>query len=255
MAPLRSRLAAIPVRHLVLFLDFDGTLAPIASHPNKAKLERPVRETLRRLAKRLPVVIISGRALSDLRLRVGLSTVCYVGHHGWSCRETGKPPTWLAPPPSRRSVHRWFVALREAARGIAGAVVEHKGVSVSLHDRSVKTGQRARLKRRALRLVAPWISNGSAALLRGKRVLEVRSPRSWNKGSAVESLMRRSWARGRVPLYLGDDNTDIEAFPAVRRHHGFPVAVGKRLGRENAMSRLPDGKAVHKLLQWLAQRA
>ncbi|MGH7218870.1 MAG: trehalose-phosphatase, partial [Nitrospiraceae bacterium] len=72
---------------LILFLDFDGTLSPIASRPNLARLSRPMRETLRKLVSLLPVVVISGRAPKDLRRRVGLQKVCYVGHHGLSCLE------------------------------------------------------------------------------------------------------------------------------------------------------------------------
>ena len=75
---------------LILFLDFDGTLTPIVPRPSQAKLSRSVRETLRKLARRMPVVVISGRAPKDLRRRVGLKEVCYVGHHGLSCLEAGR---------------------------------------------------------------------------------------------------------------------------------------------------------------------
>ena len=60
MASLRARLAAISMSRLILFLDFDGTLTPIVSRPSQAKLSLSVRETLRKLAQRLPVVVISG---------------------------------------------------------------------------------------------------------------------------------------------------------------------------------------------------
>jgi trehalose-phosphatase len=75
-----ARLAAITMSRLILFLDFDGTLTPIVSSPNRARLSRPVRETLRKLVGLLPVVVISGRAPKDLRRRVGLQEVCYGGH-------------------------------------------------------------------------------------------------------------------------------------------------------------------------------
>ena len=67
MVSLRTRLAAIPMNRLILFLDFDGTLTPIVARPNLARLSRPVRETLRKLVGLLPVVVISGRAPRDLR--------------------------------------------------------------------------------------------------------------------------------------------------------------------------------------------
>ena len=149
MVSLRARLAAIPMNRLFLFLDFDGTLTPIVSRPNRARLNRTVRETLRKLVGLLPVVIISGRVPKDLRRRVGLQTVCYVGHHGLSCLEAGGDTTWLTTPPHRTLVLRWVQALRIAAEGIEGAFVEDKGVTVALHDRLVKLKQRSRLRRRA----------------------------------------------------------------------------------------------------------
>jgi trehalose-phosphatase len=75
-----ARLAAITMSRLILFLDFDGTLTPIVSSPNRARLSRPVRETLRKLVGLLSVEVISGRAPKDLRRRVGLQEVCYGGH-------------------------------------------------------------------------------------------------------------------------------------------------------------------------------
>jgi len=72
---------------LILFLDFDGTLPPIVPCPNRARLSRSVRETLWKLIGLLPVVAISGRIPEDLRRRVGLRKVCWVGHHGLSCLE------------------------------------------------------------------------------------------------------------------------------------------------------------------------
>src|SRR6185503_5778774 len=75
---------------LILFLDFDGTLTPIVSSPNRARLSRPVREMLRKLVGLLPVVVISGRAPKDLRWRVGLQEVRYGRHRRAARRGWGR---------------------------------------------------------------------------------------------------------------------------------------------------------------------
>src|SRR5712692_8388547 len=62
---LRSRLAGIPARQLLLLLDFDGTLAPIVLRPDRAMLPAPVRAVLLRLVRLMPVVVVSGRALRE----------------------------------------------------------------------------------------------------------------------------------------------------------------------------------------------
>ena len=191
MVSLRARLVAIPMNRLILCLVFDGTLTPIMPRPNLVRLSRPVRETLRKLVGLLPVVVISGRAPNDLRRRVGLQEVCYVGHHGLSCLEAGGEVTWLTTPPHRTLVRRWLRALRIAAKGIEGAFVEDKGVTIALHDRLVKAKQRSQLRRRARRVLAPWMARGSVSLLRGKRVLEARSSRAGGKGTANADLFWR----------------------------------------------------------------
>lgn len=253
MASLRARLAAISMNRLILFLDFDGTLTPIVPRPSQAKLNRSVRETLRKLAHRMPVVVISGRAPNDLRRRVGLEEVRYVGHHGLSCLEPGGDVTWLTPPPLRTLVRRWLQAMRSAAEGIGGAFVEDKGMTVALHDRLVHPKQRPRLRRRASRLLAPWIARGSVSLLRGRRVLEARSSRAGNKGTAVSMLLRRPWARHRVPVYFGDDHTDFDAFSVVHGR-GLAIRIGGRRGAAGEDAWIPHPKTLHALLDWLAVR-
>jgi Trehalose-6-phosphatase len=93
--------------------------------------------------------------------------------------------TWLTTPPRRTLVRRWVQAMRIAAEGIEGAIVEDKGMTVALHDRLVSPKQRSRLRRRARRVLAPWVAQGSVSLLRGHRVLEARSSSAGNKGTAV----------------------------------------------------------------------
>ena len=253
MVSLRARLSAISMNRLILFLDFDGTLTPIVPHPRQAKLSRSVRETLRKLARRVPVVIISGRAPIDLRRRVRLREVCYVGHHGLSCLEAGGEVTWLTTPPHRTLVRRWLKAIQTAAEGIEGAIVEDKGMTVALHDRLVNPKQRSRLRRRASRVLAPWIAQGSVSLLRGRRVLEARSPRAGNKGTAVSMLLRRPWARYRVPVYFGDDRTDFDAFSVVHGR-GLAIRIGGRRGAAGEDAWMSHPKTLHALLDWLAVR-
>jgi len=253
MVSIRARLAAISMNRLILFLDFDGTLTPIVSRPSQAKLSRSVKETLRKLARRIPVVVISGRAPKDLRRRVGLKEVCYVGHHGLSCLEAGRDVAWLTRPPHRTLVRRWLQAMRTAAEGIEGAIVEDKGMTVALHDRLVSPKQRSRLRRRARRGFAPWIAQGSVSLLRGHRVLEARSSSAGNKGTAVSMLLRRPWARHRVPVYFGDDRTDFDAFSAVHGR-GLAIRIGGRRGTAGEDARIPHPKTLHSLLDWLAAR-
>lgn len=247
---LRANLASLPPDRLLLFLDFDGTLTPIVSRPDRVRLKASVRGLLRRLAKAMPIVIVSGRALSELQRLVGVPALRYVASHGLVYREPGAKVRWFGRPASRRHVRGWVLALERAAKGIAGALVEDKESSVALHDRSVRPADRRTLRRRALRALEPWLAGRQAALIHGKRVLEVRPAASWNKGTAVARLLNEPWARGRSPVYFGDDRTDFDAF-RVLRGRGLSVRVGGRRSVAGEAAWLNSPEAVESLLRWL----
>lgn len=250
---LRSLLTAIPPRRIVVFLDYDGTLTPIARRPTEARLEASMRRTLRKLARLVPVVIISGRALSDLQQRVRIPGIRYVAHHGLMHKEPGSAVRWLGPRTSRKEVRAWAKALKSAAKGIVGALVEDKGLSIALHHRLVRPTDRPRLYRRVLRAVAPWLVRKKAALMRGKRVFEVRPVGAWNKGTAVAALLRQPWAFRRVPVYFGDDRTDFDAFSMVRGR-GLVVRVGGRRGVAGEDAWVSHPKMLQSVLEWLATK-
>src|SRR5262245_65992164 len=121
---------------LAVFLDYDGTLTPIVSRPGDAWLSESMRETLRSLAARLPVAILSGRDLDDVRGRVHVDGIVYAGSHGFDIAGAG-------------GLHRELGAaylpmldaaemeLREALDEIPGAQLERKHFSVAAHYRNV----------------------------------------------------------------------------------------------------------------------
>ncbi len=251
---LRARLAAGPPRRLLLLLDYDGTLTPIVRRPDEARLTGSVRRLLRLLVRSMPVVVVSGRALPNLRRLVGVPALRYVASHGLVYQEPRARVRWLGRPVSRGEVRHWGRALEQAAEGIRGAFVEDKGLSVALHDRLVPAGDRAPLRRRALRALAPWLADERVTLVRGKHVLEVRPAGPWNKGTAVAALLREPWAAGRVPVYFGDDRTDFDAFAALRGR-GLSVRVGGRRHAAGEDAWVPGTRAVESVLRWLQKRA
>lgn len=250
---LRARLAAGLPNHLLLFLDFDGTLTPIVRRPDRACLKASVRRLLRLLVRSIPIVIVSGRTLSDLRKRVEVASLRYVASHGLRYQEPAARPRWLGRRVSRERVRRWVRALEAAAAGARGALIEDKESGATLHDRMVHPRERAALRRRALRALEPWLAKRQATLIHGKRVLEVRPPGSWNKGTAVARLLKEPWARGLMPVYFGDDRTDFDAFAALRGR-GLSVRVGGRRYVAGEDAWISGTAAVESLLRWLAKQ-
>ena len=121
---------------LAVFLDYDGTLTPIVSHPEDAWLPDSMRQTLRSLAARVPVAILSGRDLDDVRGRVLVDGIVYAGSHGFDIAGAGG---------LRRELGAAYLPvldtaeteLREALDEIPGAQLERKHFSVAAHYRNV----------------------------------------------------------------------------------------------------------------------
>jgi len=227
---------------LAIFLDYDGTLTPIVSHPSKARLSATTRRLLGELSRqqRIWVAVVSGRSLKELRRRVGVQGLCYVGNHGL---ELAGPKIRHINPMARKSrpiIKKIAASLRKELKKIPGAWVEDKGLTLSVHYRQAEPVKKLLARRRFHEVVRPYAEKKQVRLTAGKEVLEVRPPVRWTKGSVVSWLLarRRALSRGPVlPVYIGDDLTDEDAFRAIGKR-GVTVRVGAGNPRTRARYRV-----------------
>ena len=237
-----------------LFSDFDGTLAPIVAHPDQARLPARTRRALERLA-RLPgaaVGIVSGRSLADLRRRVGLRGVHYIGSHGEEWAGLNGRPRVLANTRAFPRIRTLSGRLKKELASLPGVHVERKTVSVAMHYR--QAGPKAAAQARRAVLDALKKSRGTLRLLEGKKVLELLPAGSRSKGHTVEALLaRRAWNgnRRRPLIYLGDDVTDESVFRRLRRgDSGLHVGDNRR---SRAASRVSSPAGVARFLERLLE--
>src|ERR1044072_8416294 len=129
---------------LAVFLDYDGTLTPIVSHPEDAWISESMRQTLRSLAGRMPVAILSGRDLDDVRGRVHVDGIVYAGSHGFDIAGAGgvRRELGAAYLPMLGAAE---MELREALDEISGAQLERKHFSVAAHYRNVNENDVSRV--------------------------------------------------------------------------------------------------------------
>lgn len=216
--------------HLVLLLDFDGTLAPLAPTPDDAALPRGTRSLLERLAEhpRCTLAVVSGRGVEDLRGKVGIPGVVYVGSHGLEADGTEALPSY-EPPRLMRELLSWMRRELEPLLAAApGAFIEDKKASLAVHYRLAAPGDAARVERAVRGAVSTLDVGGFLDVAEGKMVLEIRPRLDWNKGTAVAQLIRaedRLRGGGVFPVYAGDDATDEDGFRAVEGR-GIAVLVG-----------------------------
>lgn len=212
-------------KRVSLFLDYDGTLAPIVGRPERARLSYEVKELLRAVASLYPTVIISGRGLDDLIERVSLKGVVYAGNHGIEVRSEEFTMLFDTGRVAREELKRLKSLYLELAKKFRGVVVEDKGATLSVHFRLLDAREVKSFSGKFRETTGPSVEKGLVRVTEGKKVFEVRPPVLWHKGKAVEWILKRRGFSATCPIYAGDDETDRDAFGAVKGK-GFSVFVG-----------------------------
>ncbi|MDH4152637.1 MAG: trehalose-phosphatase [Nitrospira sp.] len=202
--------------------DFDGTLAKIVREHHAAKLSRPIRFWLEKLAGGAPTAIISGRSVEDLQSRVGTIVPHLIGNHGSEGPHTSQEDRQLV----RETCQAWLQSITERFHdelAQCGVSIEHKSYSLSFHYRTVDRRDAARL------LISRVIGELSPPprIVLGKSVVNVMPPTASHKGTALLEYMRRLDCP--MALYVGDDETDEDVF-ALRDHRILTVRIGKKNG-------------------------
>src|SRR5438046_2151894 len=234
--------------HVAIFLDYDGTLTPIVSHPENAWLSHSMRQALRELAGCVPIAILSGRDLNDVRRRVDLDGIVYAGSHGFDIagpRGLGRQVATEFLP----NLDTAETELRQALDEIPGAQLERKHFSVAVHYRNVNESDLAEVQR-----VVDTVAARHPELRRisGKKVYELLPDIDWDKGKAVLWLLETlGLESGNVrPIYIGDDSTDEDAFRALEQS-GVGILVSEQSRSTAARYLLKDSAEVERLLRGL----
>lgn len=259
-------------KRIALFLDYDGTLSPIVDDPDCAFMSDAMRGVVRKVSKHFPTAIISGRSRDKVYEFVGLTELYYAGSHGMdivgpvrqsiyddnrncvrSTDEQGKEVNLFQPAgeflPMIDEVLR---SLFECTKDIVGVKVESNKFCVSVHYRNVEE--------KNWKIVAQCVNDvlkdyPRLRLTHGRKVLEVRPVIDWDKGKAVTFLLDSlglSNCDDVLPIYVGDDRTDEDAFKVLREgHQGYGILVSSVPKESNAFYSLRDPSEVMEFLKSL----
>jgi trehalose 6-phosphate phosphatase len=216
----------------LLLCDYDGTLTAIVDSPEMANLTDETRALINGLIHKpgVKVGIVSGRSLADIKERVGIGGVIYAGNHGF---EIEGPEIQFIHPLTEEisSIIRLIGAvLKRTMSGVKGVIVEDKGITLSVHYRLVDQNQVPSVNSTFENTVGTARKLGKIKTTSGKKVHEVRPAISWHKGNAVQLIFDKVSHSSRksqvLPIYLGDDLTDEDAFKTVNELNGISVLIG-----------------------------
>lgn len=210
------------VDHPLFFIDYDGTLAPIVDVPSEAYPHPEAPALLEKLDAQYPLWIVTGRHLQALEDLLSLPLRA-IGLHGAQEGRIGEAVRRLAPDDAVEALRR----LRQTVPTGEGVEVEEKDTAFAVHYRAANNEEAARDRIRAWADAVPDVLEA----IWGKKVMELR-PKGMSKGTAVRRIAQDY--PDRIPIYLGDDVTDEDAFDALQ---DVDDAVTVKVGAEETKAR------------------
>ena len=219
-----------------LFSDFDGTLSELNTDPRKAFIDPHCLSAIKRLRSKLPAIaIISGRMATDVRSRVGLDKITYIGNHGAEQIEDG---VFSREPGKVDDSHLISDVLKylQSRVNISGIFFEYKEISASIHYRCSINRKSAYKELSVALQEAPNIQN--LDVFWGRDILEIRPRSGFHKGYALRKLVEKNKIESFV--YVGDDTTDVDAFETLR--------TIRDEGEANGLSAAVESKGMNKKL-------
>jgi len=240
-------------KFILLLLDYDGTLTPIVKAPSKAIIRKDTKGLLQTLSRSpsCKIGIISGRKLKDIKTIVGVDGITYAGNHGLEIQGPKIKFESQVSPRLKLIIRNIVTDMEKRLSGIKGALIEDKGLTLSIHYRLVSKKDMPAFKKIVSEVINPYIVCDKIKVNSGKKVYEIKPPIKWDKGKIVLWLLARqqfiSGVKDVLPIYIGDDITDEDAFKVLKRK-GLTVFVG-RPGNSKADYYLKNTEEVTKFLR------
>ena len=223
-----------------LYLDFDGTLAAFALHPDGVTVDQSLLALLSGLRERLggALALVTGRSLASLDALIAPDRYPGAGVHGLELRQPSGATARTGDTAAMKTVVQ---NLRQRFADDPCILIEDKGAAVALHYRRA----RARADE-CIAAMREFVAGTDFQVIGGHAVVEAR-PLGIDKGGALRSLSAQPPFAGRQPVFVGDDATDEDGFRAAALLGGYGIKVGR--GASAARYRIAAVEDVHAWLR------
>jgi trehalose 6-phosphate phosphatase len=210
-----------------IFLDYDGTLTPIVSKPEDAVISDEMKTTLKNIAEKFTVAIVTGRDKEDVENLVGLDELIYAGSHGYII--TGPDGLFMEHPDSEKILPKLDeiekIVEEKLKEKTEGTQVDRKRYAIGLHFRNARPEDEKVVYEIVDEILEKYPGHKKGE---GKKIVEIKPDIDWHKGKAVEWIMdalKLSERGDVIPVFIGDDITDEDAFEALKEK-GIGILVG-----------------------------
>ncbi len=202
----------------LLAFDYDGTLTPITRKISKAKLPLKTKKLLQKLYKRMPIAIVSGRSISDLKKLCSFSSAYFIGNHGLEGIKVDQKLKTIF----YKTCKKWKWELIKKGSNIQGVELEDKKYSLSIHYRCAPN--KPKIKNILLKHVSEL--HPSPRIVCGKCVIDLIPSSKFNKGISLKKAMHQ--VNAQQAIYIGDDQTDEDVF-RLPLNSILKIRVGKKM--------------------------
>ena len=227
-----------------VFLDVDGTLIELTDTPFDTRASDELKSSLRTVSDRLggALALVSGRSIDYLDALFAPLRLPSAGLHGVERRKASGAMQGACFHDAR--LDRVRLALADFVQTHPGTLLEDKGRTIAIHYRLAPQFQTQALEHVSA-AAAPLGSTYHVQA--GNMMLEIK-PRDFTKGAAIQGFMQEPPFRGRKPVFVGDDLTDLDGFRVVEALGGISIGVGNRV---QGLYHLADPAAVRAWLDSL----
>lgn len=239
-------------KHVDLYLDYDGTLAVFAPTPDDVLPDDKVIGLISQLAelRNLRVSIISGRRLAHIRKLLPINNILLAGTYGVEMQTPrGTEFHRIAYDAVRPTLDSLKPRWQELINGKKGFYLEDKGWALAIHARKAEEKQALNVLEKAEKMLTKDILGRHLQKIHSYRFLEI-GPNNADKGHALQYLFDNYHWKGAIPIYIGDDDKDEEAFQVINDHNGYSILVTKEPRDTRAKYILESPVEVH---QWLEE--
>lgn len=221
---------------IFLFLDYDGTLVPFKDSPTEVRTPKKIKKVIRQLIQiqKIQVIIVTGRTLADIKKLLPLAGLSFIALHGL-CIDSpaGIQYQWKTAEQTQSLITTIKKKMQPIVKQETGAFLEDKGRTIVLHYRLLPKNKERFLQETFTKIVQDHDNNRILEIIKGAKVIEAR-PKGWNKGKAIELFLSHfTTTNNTLPIYIGDDITDEDAFQ-ILREKGLTIHVVHEKKRKTA---------------------